>query len=277
MGLFNPTHALIVPAFFFITIPLAILAGITTTLAFTVLLLRFLVVYIDILISLAPRPFSRRSTPQFSPDAAAASTAAAVLVSSNRSSSSQLATATTTSPTHHRRQQSSQALANQGLASQQAVTRRRRSSTASSSSLAGEQRGLGLLPSVGPERDFEGIGGWRVGDDDDVWTTVTNPPHHHHALAGSNHGHSRSLSNGPPTPGEGYLMMKGRTSGSPRTTTTTVTSHGFGYVVSPSLQASPNSSRARTPSGPRMKFGAGQPDGYFALSRNTSPQASKRF
>ena len=45
--------------------------------------------------------------------------------------------------------------------------------------------GLGLSQSVGPTRDFEGVGGWRIGDasdDEALWTNMNSrlelPAHH---------------------------------------------------------------------------------------------------
>lgn len=225
MGLFNPLHALIIPSFFLITIALAILAAITTALAFSVLLLRALVVYIDILLSLIPsRRFQgvpHRPLP--------------------RHPSSPTLTSPSRKAAHHRRRRSSAS----GI------------SGGSTSSIS--ERGLGLIPSIGAERDYEGIGGWRVGgeQDDELWTTVNPKLDRHHLRTPSG--------GGPTTPGEGgYLMMKGR---SPRTPETVVG------------RTSPNSSRARTPTGPSRFTGmSGEgTGGYFALSRNTSPKAAKRY
>jgi hypothetical protein len=163
--------------------------------------------------------------------------------------------------------------------------RRRRSSASvisgggSASSLS--ERGLGLIPSVGAERDFEGIGGWRVGRDEDqddiAWTTVNPPPplplaERSPLLIHLPRHHVRSVSGGPTTPGEGgpYLMMKSGRTRSPE--------------AKSSKRASPNSSRARTPTGPRLGFAPlGQPDGYFALSMgasapsvSSSPKAARK-
>jgi hypothetical protein len=112
-----------------------------------------------------------------------------------------------------------------------------------------------LLPSIGPERDFEGVGGWRLSGDDETWTTINSrlelPDKQYH---GRNHHRSPS---GPTTPGEGgYLMMKGRTR-SPSAIRTS---------------ASPNSGRTRTPSGPRIAFtNKSFIDSYFP-SLKTSPK-----
>lgn len=118
---------------------------------------------------------------------------------------------------------------------------------------------LGLIPSVGAERDFEGLGGWRVGEDE-IWTTINSRSE----LPDRQHGrnHHRSVSGGPITPGEGgYLMMKARTR-SPETKPARTST-------------SPNSSRARTPTGPRMGLAGKTIEGYFPLSAPSQKLAKK--
>lgn len=219
MGLFRllyPIHALVIPSLFLITVPLAITASITTTLAFSILILRVIVVYLDIALSLVPRSFATLNQP-----------------SSLQS-----------------RVTSSKSLSQPPSPLQSKNRRPRRSSGGSATSL----RGLGLMPSVGAERDFEGIGGWRTRDEDDeVWTTVNLVPEKRH--------HIRSPSGGATTPCDGYLMMKGRTR-SPE--------------AAVKKTSSPNSSRARTPTGSRYGFtGMGQVDGYFATMNSSSPKVRK--
>lgn len=274
MGLINPLYALTIPSLVLITIPLAILATITTTLAFSVLFLRALAVYLDLVLSFVPQSLTGPS-------------------SSSSSSSSP-------SPAQQQQQQALRArtlkLAQSPppapplvLSSPHSSTRslhhprRRRRSSASVVSAPISERGLGLIPSVGAERDFEGIGGWRrvngqggpSDDEDDLaWTTV-NPPlqlqlPRHHARSAS--GPSGGLpgggggGGGVTTPGDGgtYLMMRSGRTMSPETRN--------------SKRTSPNSSRARTPTGPRhggfFPFGAGQPDGYFALSHGSGAAQS---
>ena len=233
MALLHPVYAVIVPFLFVVTVPLAIFAGITTTLAFAVLLLRVTVIYLDIALSLVPKslagfsPYARYRHPP-------PPTAARAL---NRSPSPVL----TPQLRRRRRRPSSASL----MSFESVVTA---SGDAASSS-------LGLIPSVGAERDFEGVGGWRTGDDES-WTAFNSrlemPDRHHH----------RAASGGPATPGEGsYLMMKG------------LTRNPEASIIKPST--SPNSSRARTPSGPRVAFGGtGYSDGYFPMTQ--SPKASKK-
>jgi hypothetical protein len=266
MAIFNPVYALVIPSLFVVTVPLAILAGITTTLAFSVLILRVIVVYLDIALSLLPQSLASLHRRDIV-DAAA-------------------------SPSPHKLPEprsSSPTLSSSSLKQQHALRRRRRRPSSTASAISGggsassmvsvagggERGGLGLIPSIGPERDFEGIGGWRVGGDavdDEVWTTV-NPklemperpfgPHYHHH-------HRTPSSGGPTTPGEGgYLMMRTRNR-SPEIRT--------GAAIAARAPSSPNSSRARTPTGPRLAFAPVNPaaDGYFALGGVASPKTVKR-
>uniref|UniRef100_A0A8H7ND73 Uncharacterized protein n=1 Tax=Bionectria ochroleuca TaxID=29856 RepID=A0A8H7ND73_BIOOC len=229
MGLFNPVYALLIPSLVFVTIPLAILAGLTTTLAFSVLILRVIVVYLDIALSVVPQSLAGRGTASLQQRLAASRNAAKTLPYSQSPSPLR-------SSIRHRRRRSSVSALSGG----------------STSSLSASERGPGLIPSIGPEREFEGIGGWRLGDDDDdeLWTTVNALPDR---SLGRHHG--RTSSTGPTTPGEGgYLMMKGRT-----------------HSPEARKAASPNCSRARTPTGPRVGFATTNMNqnegGYFALVR----------
>ncbi|KAF7534359.1 hypothetical protein G7Z17_g13377 [Cylindrodendrum hubeiense] len=238
MALINPVYAFVVPFLFIVTIPLAIFAGITTTIAFSVLILRVLAVYLDVALSLIPHYLGGRKPRPYQPHPSRLETLNAATTNFSSSSNS------TPSNTPLRRRR-----------------RRRSSSAISAASLtpATSETALGLHPSIGPERDFEGVGGWRLGDDE-VWTTINSrlelPDKQHH---GRNHYRPPS---GPTTPGESpFLMMKSRTP-SPETKRTS---------------ASPNSSRTRTPSGPRIAFAA-KPlvDSYFPMLK-TSPKTSKKL
>lgn len=275
MGLVNPLYALtIIPSLVLVTIPLAILATITTTLAISVLFLRVLTVYLDLVVSFVPQTLAKSSSPspqqqksqqsqhQHRPRSLKLGQSPPpppppLVLSSPHSSTRSL---------HHHR-------------------RRRRSSASVVSTPAAVigERGLGLIPSVGADRDYEGIGGWRRGhgggpgqsDDDDelAWTTV-NPPlqlqlPRHHARSASGPSSGVVAAAGPTTPGEGgtYLVMRSGRARSPE--------------VQMGKRASPNCSRARTPSGPRPGFiplGASQQqqqqhhyhhqpsEGYFSLN-----------
>jgi hypothetical protein len=258
MALLNPVNALIVPFLFVTTIPLAFFASITTLIAFSILSVRVIIVYLELVLSVLPRPLLY--TNAFIKQSSAPSSTASASRANSRSSSPTLV---------HRR-------------------RRRRSSATSliSAGSAGsltDSRGLGLIPSIGPGRDYEGIGGWRVGSstaDDEAWTSVSNPRlelpstdhayhyRHHQSTASISGGsnrlyHQRTLSAGPVTPGDvGYLMMKSRTR-SPETT-------------SVNRVAVPNSSRARTPPVARSKGLGTMGDSYFPSHNSHSPKATRR-
>ena len=245
MALFNPVYAFFVPFLFVVTIPLAVFAGLTTLFAFSVLIFRVAIVYLDIAISLVPqsivgfkprryRPPRQRLQLQQQPGR---------FLAPRQSPSAISLQSATPSPTltpgrRRRRRPSSASVVSNG-----------------STTPIGEGS-LGLFPSLGPERDFEGVGGWRVGDDD-IWTTINSrlelPDRRHH---------HRTASGGTvTTPGDGsYLMMKGRN----RSPEARIKS-----------AMSPNSSRARTPTGSRISFAnGGHNDGYFPLT--LSPKAVKK-
>ncbi|KAG4254773.1 hypothetical protein FPRO04_02075 [Fusarium proliferatum] len=246
MALLNPVYAFVVPFLFVVTVPLAVFAGITTTIAFSVLILRVLAVYLDVALSFVPHYLGGRKTRPnhpntYHPHHQILEPAPAALYT-NPVPPSAVSTAFESSLRRRRHRRSSSAL-----------------STAGTTTPISE-KGLGLLPSIGPERDFEGVGGWRLGGDDETWTTINSrlelPDKQH---LGRNH--HRSPSGGPTTPGEGgYLMMKGRNR-------------------SPGAKrlASPNSSRTRTPSGPRIAFtNKSFIDSYFP-SLKTSPKGLKKL
>lgn len=233
----NPVYALFIPSLIFITIPLALLAGLTTTLAFSILIFRVIVVYLDIALSVVPQSLSNQSSRSLHER-----------MNIGRYPTKRPFSQSPSPPRtirQHRRRRSSAASVFSG---------------GSNISLAASERGPGLIPSIGPEREFEGIGGWRLAndDDDELWATVNASPERslgrHHARTSS--------AGGATTPGEGGdLMMKGRTH-SPETW----------------KAASPNVSRARTPNGPRVAFSNQNDGGYFALgmSGSSSSNAGKK-
>lgn len=241
MALLNPIYVLFVPVLFLITVPMALFAGVTTTLAFSVLICRGILVYLDLALSYVSRSLHGMQVPSHLHQAAARSDPP--------------------SPTPS-----------------YLALRRRRRRPSSVSILSGGTAtpvtdvGLGLTPSIGAERDYEGLGGWRVGDDE-IWTTINSRlelpdrqwnRHHHRSPSGG----------GATTPGEGgYLMMKRRTR-SPDTKLTRPP-----VVSGP---ASPNSSRTRTASTSRVGFGSASTfqDSYFSLvmsPKMASKMASKKL
>ncbi|ATY60985.1 hypothetical protein A9K55_005952 [Cordyceps militaris] len=238
MALLNPLYALFAPVLFIVAVPMALFAGVTTTLAFSVLICRGLLVYLDLALTYVHRVLNGLQVPSRLHQAAASSDPP--------------------SPTPSY------------LALRQHRRRRRHSSV---SILSGgtatpvNDVGLGLTPSIGAERDYEGLGGWRVGDDD-IWTTINSrlelPDHRQHAR----HHHRSPSAGGASTPGEGgFLMMKRRTR-SPETK--------INKAPLSAAPVSPNSSRIRTSSTSRVGFGPSlTQEGYFSLVM--SPKMASRM
>ena len=204
MTLLNPVYALIVPFLFVFTLSLAIFATLTTTFAFSILLFRVTLIYIELALAVIPHYLLGPK------------------LSSQRPSASH-----NTSP-----------------GSIAVPRRRKRRSSTSSNISAGTitpipgDTSLGLSQSVGPTRDFEGVGGWKLGDasdDDTLWTNINSrlelPAHHERR-------HQRSLT------GEGKVRS-----------------------YSPEM----NTARARTPPTHGTVFAG---DGYFPQVP-TSPKLKK--
>ncbi|PHH64621.1 hypothetical protein CDD81_4232 [Ophiocordyceps australis] len=287
MPLVNPVYTFVVPFLLVVTAPLAIFAGITTVLAFSVLSLRVVVVYLDIALSLVPQCFTSRLRPPASSSSSSSSSwlspwqkkerhgassqnASPVLVSGATNSSSCNSTPTAT-PLWQQQQQQSPLLARTTLHSRRpssaaasivsaTSTAADGSSASASAAAAAAAAPLGLVPSVGPERDFEGIGGWRAGrnaadddDDADAWTTFNS------RFEFPDRSHPRSRHRSPcTTPGDGgVLMMRAR-----------ARSPGQKGPVTPPRATS----RPPTPSASRVAAAA--TDSYFPLAM--SPAATKR-
>ncbi|KAF4587508.1 hypothetical protein GQ602_004201 [Ophiocordyceps camponoti-floridani] len=268
MALINPVQTLFVPFLLIIMVPLAVFAGITTTLAFSVLGFRVVAVYLDSALSLMPPCLSSSEPPQGATDVTSSSPSLLnTIPQHNRRRSLSPATSSSTysvdnSPTTPTQQHLLHLHLHQASQSVPRHRRRRRPSSLTSVVSAGSvtpggTMAMGLMPSVGPERDFEGVGGWRDDrdGDDDTWTTINSRLELPDRIYTRNH--HRSPSGGPVTPGDtGVLMMKARTR-SPESR----------------IPASPNSSRARTPSASRV-MNMGASDGYFSLAM--SPTALKK-
>jgi hypothetical protein len=146
MALLNPVYSLILPFLFIFTVPIAILATITTTLAFSILAFRVILVYIELAIAVIPHYLLGRKFTSSKP------------LQRNISFSNH---------------------------SSVPVRRRKRRSGSSSSSLSATgsitpvqgENGIGLSQSIGPTRDYEGVGGWRLdnpSDDDALWTSINS-------------------------------------------------------------------------------------------------------
>ncbi|KAK1253144.1 hypothetical protein MKX08_004331 [Trichoderma sp. CBMAI-0020] len=251
MALLNPLYACVVPLLLVTTIPLAIFAGITTTFAFSILIFRVFVVYLDIALSLVSQSLAHL-----------AESSSGFLISSKASHLRPPRTPSSSSSIHSRANSVSPSASSTLLKRHR--RRRPSSSVYSGTATPASDIGLGLIPSVGAERDFEGVGGWRLGDDDDddaAWTAINARSELLHDRSHDRH-HRRTASGGPASrsPESGFLMMKGRTRSPDK------------MLLTPS----PNSSRVRAPSAaPRLGSGANNhSDGYFPLM--TYSKAVKR-
>ncbi|KAI1209890.1 uncharacterized protein F4807DRAFT_77119 [Annulohypoxylon truncatum] len=233
MALFNPFQVVIFPFLFLIALPLALCAGFTTILAFMVLFLRLFLVYFDvgletvryILVGHAAhtRSVAARRAPSIPP-----------LPSPERSLSS------SPEPRHRHRRKT------QGSASSGSITP------------ANSLDGFALTPTIGVERDFEGVGGWRLDSvdvdadaaDDHQWYNLNSrldlPGRRHHFRSQS--GSAASGTNGL------GLYMKGAN------TTAAYNPEGS------RIYTSPNSSKSRTPTSSRP-YGFTKLDGdeYFPM------------
>ncbi|QUC16662.1 uncharacterized protein UV8b_00903 [Ustilaginoidea virens] len=266
MALLNPVYAIAVPSLLVVTLPLALLAGVTTTLAFSALIFRVVVVYLDVALSLVPqslaglRPHGRHADLDARPPAACRASRAGSRSRSRASSAASSAHQQQQHPLFQRRRRSRR--------------RRRLSSSANAPPSSGGTTtpiggdfgfGLGLVPSVGADRDFEGIGGWRSGDDDQAWTTINSRMELPDRGGFAKHHYRTPSGGGATTPGDGGVLMMKTTRRSPEPRTIALAA------------TSPNTSRTRTPSASRMQSFAtlGSSDGYFPLAM--SPKANKKL
>lgn len=314
MALLNPVYGLIVPFLFVVTIPLAIFAGVTTVLAFTVLMFRVAVVYLDIAVNMVPQYVTGRRIYPFPGGRHMSSlitTAAANLPPPTTSSpldSRHASGYTSPSPTFPITTAAATTTTSSGSRAPARHHRRRRTSGASfvsASSIislddagAGGGGGIGskrnsfmtMVPSIGMDRDFEGVGGWRLNgknaDDDDAWTQLNSRlelpldqqrrQHHRRSPSGGGGGGAGTIT--PGGTGGDYLMMKSPKAvrskdASPENTAARrgrERGKGAGAVVSP------NSSRQRTPT-------AGMPPPLTTLDSDgsyfppvTSPRSTRR-
>lgn len=216
------------------TIPLAIFAGVTTTLAFSVLMFRVAVVYLDIALGLIPHYFTRSrsrilppssGTPQRRPSRDGLKTPISPPSSVGSGSGYSTPTALSSYPTSggavgsghwspaHRRRKSSYGFG-------AALRHSRRSSQVSLASYGTitpihedevEPPAVtesGPTSSVGLDRDFEGIGGWRLDDqEDDInWITINSRLELPVERVSFTRHHQRSQSLGPITPNEGAWL-----------------------------------------------------------------------
>jgi hypothetical protein len=150
MAFLNPGYGLILPFLFLFTIPIALLATLTTIIAFCILIFRVTLVYIELALTVIPHYILGSE-----PAAAAALTRANPPAAASHS-------------------------------------RRKPRRTGSITPIPGGS-GQTLAHHI---RDYEGVGGWRLGppsDDDDLWTRINS-----RLELPADHGrrHQRSLTSG---------------------------------------------------------------------------------
>ncbi|PQE29022.1 hypothetical protein CJF30_00004053 [Rutstroemia sp. NJR-2017a BBW] len=211
MALISPFYAIILPFLCVFTFPLAIFASITTTFAFGLLLFRVTVVYVELALAVIPYYLLGPKTSH-------------KIISRCRP-----APASSTIPVARRRKRRGSASSNHSATGSITPVPR----------LRGSESALGLSQSIGPARDYEGVGGWRMdnsgSDDDALWTNMNSrlelPANH-----GRRH-HQRSLTSGSLPSPEDLRIVRGR-----------------------SAEVVMNTSKARTP--PTFMSGFGG-DGYF--------------
>lgn len=206
--MFNPLYLLAPPVLIVASLPLVALAVLTTSLAVVTLLIRVSIVYFELGVALIH----------------------SWLFATNHVSTSDkhrsLASSGYSTPTrHHRRRRSSAASL---LAADQSMSRRPPTKSESFAS---------LVSTAGPNRDFEGIGGWRMpgdGEEEALWIGMNSRLELPTALPDKHRRHQRSLTGG-----------SQRWSWSPE-----------------AIRMSPVQSRSRTPNAPECP---GSPDEYFTM------------
>jgi hypothetical protein len=160
MALLKQLYFLVLPLLLFTSIPLALFATLTSILALAILLFRVLLIYAELAIAVIPYyvlgfHFSSQST-NFNSVASADRSRYFPITSG----------AYSTSPTSRRR-----------LRRNSSATSDSHSHSSSITPVGSEaQLHIPLSSSVGAARDFEGVGGWRVGgaDDDVLWTSMNS-------------------------------------------------------------------------------------------------------
>jgi len=141
----NPARLLILPSVLLVSLPLAIFACITTAFAIAVLLFRVTIIYIELAVIVIPHYFlgSKAIAPVSRPSISSSS----------------------------------------GIGQSSPIRRKKRQSSTSSLSptettkLPKSASGLGFNHSIGPARDYEGLGGWRLdepSDDEGLWTSFNS-------------------------------------------------------------------------------------------------------
>lgn len=149
--------ALLLPPLLLLSLPLFFSAVLTTSLAFFTLLFRVLLIYAEIALALLRTNLAPHASPR----------------STLPTAQLTLAHKPTTQPPSPSRLQPRR-LSSSGASTLKAGEKRSGSTTP----LAPSTSGLGIYSSSNPSRDFEGLGGWRVNDDDEeedvLWTGMNS-------------------------------------------------------------------------------------------------------
>lgn len=164
----NLLFALVPPLLLLFSIPLAALALLTTTLAFSTLLVRVLIVYIELALVVAHNQFFRRVPSKTTQPPG----------KGNLSSST----------SGHQRRKSRRSSAGSAGSEQGSITPK-----------AGDTGNFGLITSTGIDRDFEGVGGWRFSgpdEEDPQWTSTNSRLELPAAVGELKRKHNRSLTSG---------------------------------------------------------------------------------
>ncbi|KAE8444521.1 hypothetical protein EG329_000505 [Mollisiaceae sp. DMI_Dod_QoI] len=211
MALLNPIYSLILPFLFIFTIPIAILASITTACALSVLLFRVILVYIELALAVIPH----------------------YLLGAKSTAKQLQRTKSFTNPSGGRRKR------RRGSASSNA------SATGIVTPVSSDNM-MGL--SAGPTRDYEGVGGWRIdnpSDDDALWTKINSRlelpadhgrRHHRSLTSGSMHGETTTRINRSYSPEAVMNTSRARTPPS-----SAIAGVGEGYF--PQIPISPKASK----------------------------------
>lgn len=230
MALYNSAYAVVLPFIFLFTIPIALFASLTTFIAFSILLVRVTVVYVELALAIIPHYlFGTSIKSNFTPNHEAVRTTAAVpRRKKRRTSSSSNLSAGSVTPT------------------------------------AGENL-LGLSQSIGPTRDFEGVGGWRLvesstSDDEGLWTNINSRlelpadhgrRHHHRSLtSGSMPGELRAMRSYSPE----TMMNSSRVRTPPSSAAAT---NGLGGEYFPSMANTSRGLRRESSGATGMTFNSG--------------------
>lgn len=168
MSILGPIKFCIISFLSLLTFPLALLAGLTTVLAFAILLFRVCLVYVDFLVSFIPTYIFGRHT-----------------------YSRRLRTV-----------KSSPTLTSPSLSSTSSYALRRARHPSVTSPISVEaftpvpEHSLNLMSPPRMDRDFEGLGGWRD-DDDEAWTNINSRFRFTEGPVALGQNHYRTLSGGP--------------------------------------------------------------------------------